>query len=485
MAYTINKTTGSVLTTIADGTIDTTTDLTLVGKNYAGYGEILNEDFVKLLENFANTSAPSSPVAGQLFWNTSSNLMQVYTGTAWKTISSSTASATSPTNSVTGDLWWDTTNSQLKVYNGTSFTLIGPAFTTGTGQSGPVINTITDSLASDHVVVQMFVSDTIVAIISKDSEFTPQAAITGFATVKPGYNLSTTISGASFAGLSSNADTLDSINSTQFLRSDEADTTSGTFGVLNDNGITIGADSDLTVGVSGSDVTIRNTTLDGDINFNVNDGGVTTTALTVDGATSRLIVDGDPTVANGVATKSYVDVLTSAVTSPLVARDGSNTITGIILPDGNGTRDFGASGTTFATIYATTFNGTSTQAQYADVAENFSSDVQYPAGTLVALGGSEEITMAMDELSEDVFGVVSGKPAHLMNAGLVNGVPVALTGRVPVRVIGEVKKGQRLVSAGGGYARAANVGEANAFNVIGRAIEDGADKIIEAFVSVN
>jgi len=441
MSYTVNKTSGAVLTTIADGTIDTTTDLTLIGKNYAGYGEILNEDFVKLLENFANSSAPSAPIAGQLFWNTSSNLMQVYTGTAWKTISSSTASASQPSNAVTGDLWWDTTNSQLKVYNGTSFTLIGPAFTTGTGQSGPVIDTVTDSLGSDHVVVKMYVSDAIVGIVSKDAQFTPQTAISGFATISPGYNLSTTVSGAKYNGESDDASTLSGLTSTQFLRSDATDTTSGALTIANDTGITVGSDSDFTVSVSGSDVTLRNTTSDGDINFNVNDGGSNTKVMYIDGATSH------------------------------------------VLPGTTTTHNLGSASLVWANVYATTFNGTSTQAQYADVAENFAADATYEPGTIVALGGVEEITKA-GELDENVFGVVSTAPAHLMNAGLEGGTPVALTGRCPVRIVGSVKKGDRLVSAGDGLARAALPGEATAFNTIGRALEDG-QEIIEAFVTVN
>ena len=112
MAYTINNTAGTVLATVADGTIDTTTDLTLIGKNYAGYGEFLNENYVKLLENFANTSAPGSPVAGHMWCDTTNSLLKVYTGTAFKTVSSSTSSASTPSTSVTGDLWWDTTNGQ-------------------------------------------------------------------------------------------------------------------------------------------------------------------------------------------------------------------------------------------------------------------------------------------------------------------------------------------------------------------------------------
>lgn len=479
MAYTINRTSGAVLATVADGTIDTTTDLTLIGKNYAGYGEILNENMIKLLENFANTSAPGSPISGQIWWDTTNSLMKVYTGTAWKTISSSTASSTQPSNNVTGDLWWDTTNTQLKVYNGTSFTLIGPAFTTGTGQSGPVVDTVTDSLGSSHVVVKIYVSDTIVAIVSKDAEFTPQTAISGFATVKPGYNLSTTISSAQFTGTASNASLLDSIDSLQFIRSDANDTTTGTLGVLNDTGLVVGADSDLTISVSSSDVSLINATLDGDIIFKVNDGGSSTTALTIDGATSRLVVAGNPTVANGVVNKSYVD------TYALLA-DGTVTIKGVITPDATGTRNLGSTGLKFATVYATTFDGISTSAQYADVAENFSSDENYEPGTIVALGGSEEITKVNDELSERVFGVISTNPAHLMNAGL-KGLPVALTGRCPVKIIGSVNKGDRLVSAGNGYARAALPGEATAFNVIGRALRDsdGGSDWIEAFVSIN
>jgi len=145
MAYTVNKTDGTILATVADGTIDTTTDLTLIGKNYAGYGEFFNENLVKLLENFSNSSAPASPVAGQMWWDKTNNLLKVYTGTAFKTVSSSTASSSTPSGSVTGDLWWDTTNGQLKVYNGSDFTTIGPSFTSGTGTSGAIVETVTDT----------------------------------------------------------------------------------------------------------------------------------------------------------------------------------------------------------------------------------------------------------------------------------------------------------------------------------------------------
>ena len=140
--------------------------MVLVGKNYAGYGEFLNENTVKLLENFANTSAPSSPLAGQLWWDTTGSLLKVYNGSTFKTISASTASASQPSTNVTGDLWWDTTNGQLKVYNGSSFVIVGPTFTAAQGTSGAIVETVTDSGATDHVVVKLYSGGTVVGTVS-------------------------------------------------------------------------------------------------------------------------------------------------------------------------------------------------------------------------------------------------------------------------------------------------------------------------------
>src|SRR5210317_886335 len=162
MSYTIN---------LADGTINTDSSQTLVGKNYAGYGEFLNEDIIRLLESGANTSAPGDPLTGQLWWDKTNNVLKVYNGTTFKSISGARSSASTPSSNVTGDLWWDTTNAQLKAYNGSSFTTIGPAFTSGTGTSGAIVTTITDNVAVDHVVVQMYVNNTIVGMWSKDATF--------------------------------------------------------------------------------------------------------------------------------------------------------------------------------------------------------------------------------------------------------------------------------------------------------------------------
>ena len=226
MAYTVNTTSGSILATVADGTIDTTTtNLTLIGKNYSGYGELLNENFVKLLENFSNTSQPSAPVTGQLWWDSTSQILKVYNGTAFKVVSGSTSSSSQPASAIAGDLWFDSGNDQLYVYNGSSWVLIGPSFTSGTGESGAIVETIADNLGTNHVVVRMYVSDSTVAMISKDAQFTPQSAISGFAQISPGIQLSTTVTGATFTGSVSDSQLLDGLDSTQFLRADQNDST--------------------------------------------------------------------------------------------------------------------------------------------------------------------------------------------------------------------------------------------------------------------
>ncbi len=477
MAYTINLTDGTIFAVIADGTINTDSSMTLVGKNYAGYGEFLDENFVHLLENSSNTTPPGDPLVGQLWWDKTNGLMKVYNGTQFKVISSTTASSTTPTSNVTGDLWFDTVNAQLKVYNGAGFILVGPAFTAGTGTSGAIVDTITDSSpGADHVVVKMFVNNTIVSIFSKDATFTPAAALSGFATIGPGLNMSTTVSGAVFSGTATNADNLDSLTSSQFMRSDTNTSTSGTLSILNDTGLYVGGDSDGRMFVQGTDVYLRNQTLDGDIYIQVNDGGSTISPIVIDGAT------GNVTVLNGLTVGGNI-----AATGGTVSFGTASVSLGSILNNnGNGVGNIGSSSGYFNTIFAK-----ATSAEYADLAERFEADTAYPPGTVMMLGGEKEITRVAEELSDLVFGVISTRPAYTMNGAAGDDSthpPIAMTGRVPVLVVGRVNKGDRLVSAGNGLARAAGLGEATAFNVIGRALESKVTEgegTVEAIVTIN
>ena len=285
MSYTINLTDGALFATIADGTINTSSSMTLVGKNYAGYGNFLDTNFIHLLENGSNTTAPGAPLTGQLWWDSGNSLMKVYTGTTFKTISSATASSTAPTNNVTGDLWYDTVNQQLNVWTGSAFLLVGPQFTAGQGTTGAIAATITDNTAVTHTVIELYVNDDIVGIVSKDATFTPAVAISGFTTVRPGITLSTLIGSQVplFQGTATNAQTLNSLSSSQFMRTDANTSTSGTLSVLNNTGLAVGSSSDFRVSVAVNDVTIRNQTSGGNLYFGVNVAGNTTPTLTMFG----------------------------------------------------------------------------------------------------------------------------------------------------------------------------------------------------------
>jgi len=208
--------------------------------------------------------------------------------------------------------------------------------------------------------------------------------------------------------------------------------------------------------------------------------------MKANGALGAVQLYNDPTTSLGVATKQYVDTGISSLTSSMLRRDGTNTITGSLTPSANVTYNLGSSTAWFNDIYGKSF-----QAKYADVAERFSADAVYETGTVVELGGTNEVTIVKEELSDSVFGVVSSGAAYLLNstAGTDETHPaIALTGRVPVKVVGKVTKGDRLVSAGNGIARAARMSELTPFNVIGRALENKVSDeqgTIQAIVKIN
>jgi hypothetical protein len=258
---------------------------------------------------------------------------------------------------VIGDLWYDTTNQQLKVYpgSGPNWILVGPAFSSGQGTTGAIAATITDNLSVTHTVVELWVNDSIVGMISKDAQFTPGGSGPGggwgLQPILPGITLVTTVGGQTplFQGTAANAASLGGYTSSDFLKKNVNETTTGTFSVLNNNGITAGVNQDFRVGVSGANVTIANQTSGGNINFSANIAGTPTTVMTINGSTG--VVSGNQITAN-----------------------------------------------------------------YADVAERFAADTELAPGTVVELGGSEEITKVQRELSDNVFGVISTRAAYLMNS---------------------------------------------------------------------
>ena len=329
MPYNITLTDGTEL--IAGGLLDNTintadSSLTLVGKNYKGYGLFLNQNVVHLMENFANATAPTAPLPGQLWFNSTTKLLNVNIagekGTAsaiWKTVAGMTLSASTPTNAYTGEQWYDTTNGQLKIYTGTAWRLIGPLSKTATGNSGAIPDTVTDAPPSaTFVVIKFFIDDVLVGIWSKDNAFVSD--VPGFATIRKGLNLHSTL-GHTFWGNSEVAQSLYvnniAVYGNTFVRNDMSGSINGSLSLTNDSGIIFGAASDFVGSVSSGVVTLKNQTNNKDLILSVKSGGVQTAFLRGNSVNGLAEVYSHPVASSpalSVATKNYVDRVTGSVT---------------------------------------------------------------------------------------------------------------------------------------------------------------------------
>ena len=389
MAYTIVKSDGTVLTTIADGTINTSsTSLGLPGRNYAGYGQSLDTNFVHVTENFASSTPPAQSLRGQIWYDVSTTTLKVC-----------------PTDGETNALAWLSLTSTASGGN----TTFGSVNITGNA-------TANNFTATNDVTANAFTA--------------------GYLTISANATIAdASITTANIGTLQTTAITTGSATT--------AGTLTGVWTVTGNTGANASAILLDTGGIF--------------INNSGNLYGIRTDKY--------MYANGDPISFAGTYSNSNVaaylptyngNILAANVTTPILTT-GANTTAGSIT--GNWTLS----------------TGSRLAATYADLAERFSADDVYLPGTVVELGGEAEITAVKYELSEDVFGVISDNMAFLMNNGAGNNEThpaVAMTGRVRVKTLGTVRKGQRLVSAGEGYARAAEDGEASAFNVIGRALED-------------
>ena len=347
MAYTINKTDGSVVTTITDGTVDNTTSVQLFGKSFSGFGEGLNENLVKLLENSASTSEPSAPLKGELWFDTTTNQLKVYNGTSFEPSAGAKSQSAAPTAPSVGDLWHDSDDDQLYLYTGSAFQLIGPVYTAGQTLSGWKIETLGSS-GGNKVVSSMYAGNTRVAILSKET-FTPSVTQTGFASIKAGLTLNSTL-GAVFDGTNTQASNVDvsgtsNTSSTviaggNFLRADAADTTTGALTVDTDSGIIVGDAQELTVTVASNNVTIAQTSQDKDLKFTVNDGGVTKTPLQLTGADGGVDITGDLTIVGNLNVSGAYNYTSSNIvqhsdTFLKVNAGGSEADAGLIVETGD------------------------------------------------------------------------------------------------------------------------------------------------------
>jgi hypothetical protein len=334
---------GTLLTTIADGSISTNSaSIKFPGRGYVNYGAPVNENMLWIMQNFAAGTSPSNPVNGQTWYDTTSKLLKVYDALtlSWVAVGGVIASATAPlSGSNAGAFWYSTTTNQLYVWSGSAWLLVGPlGASDGLDPLDPAVPSYStiDSVrvsdgTNDHNIWRITIGSTLLGIFSLDAAFVPNPAISGFSTIVPGLNLNSTVSG---------------------------------------------------IGIGGDTTLFKST---------------------------------------------------------------QNNI-----PNVDNTYSMGSASFRFANMWAVTFNGTATTALYADLAERYEADAVYEPGTVVSLGGAKEITASSVQADTNVFGVISTAPGYLMNSDAGNNdthPPVALSGRVPCKVAGVVRKGERLMTS--------------------------------------
>jgi microcystin-dependent protein len=296
MPYSIKftDTTASPIT-VYDNTSDTSTSLSFPGRNVTGYGQIIAENFLHLLENFASTVKPPNPVEGQLWYDTSNGTLMINDGTGdngWKAAGNIQKSPSAPSISEDkiGEIWVDTIKQQLYVWSGKTWVLVGPQFSTESGlRTGTVVDTINDTDGTARNVIKFLADEIPIAIISKDT-FIPKINITGFNTIKTGININSTSIGNSLSiakmyGTAQSAEALTiagvEVASSKFLRSDVVNTTEYGLNVRNNSGIALGVDGTFRLTTSVISSSIYNATPGSSIDLQVNSEGQASTTLRV------------------------------------------------------------------------------------------------------------------------------------------------------------------------------------------------------------
>jgi len=304
MSYTITHANGTNPIVIADGTVDTSTSITLVGRNTPSYGQYLDQNFLNMLENFSNSSSPVNPISGQLWYNSTQGTLKIYNGTAFKNVSNATSGSSSPINPNIGDFWWDTVNGQLDVYNGSMWVVVGPV-ATGT----VVAETIIDTSSVPHNVISFQINNTRYAILSKDIG-TFHTNILGFSTIGPGFNIASTsfVTNNRFVGTATNSDALGSVGAASFMRADQNTSTVGILSVTNNTGINVGTSGQASINITGNEVHLDNTQNNGIIRLRTKTAAGVADALDILG-------NADVQINGNLFVLGNLDVTTSTETS--------------------------------------------------------------------------------------------------------------------------------------------------------------------------
>jgi len=394
MAYTINYTDitnkGSIV--IEDNTVDTTTSLSIPGRFTTDYGTLIGQNFLQLLENFANNSAPTRPIEGQLWYDTSIgvNLLKLYDGTNWIEAGGLKRGESAPdvANSVAGDLWADTDNQQLYLFTGSGWILVGPEFSDGLA-AGVRPTTLTGTDNINYTALQVEIGGKVLAIYAT-SAFTPKSTITGFSTIKPGFNMSSadiTGSGTSkYYGVAEKAEALiipgetEPVAASNFLRGDRASVSNQSLTIRNNSGVSIGSDATLQIGIEGQNAIISNNTSGANIDLRINNAGNLQPVLRIDSTqkvginnlspsealdvtgnvviSNNLVVNGIAEAVNvgtgSITTAGGLGIAKSARIGNQLEVGGTTTFGGNILPDTTNAINIGSTEFKFAEINANT-----------------------------------------------------------------------------------------------------------------------------------
>jgi hypothetical protein len=357
MPYTITHSDGERSIVVNDQTLDTSTSLKFVGKNYTGYAKDIAENFLHLLENFADASPPANPTLGQLWYDTDTNStiekpqLKVFDGTNFVSATNVFKGVSKPVGARIGDIWIDISKQQLYIYSGLSggqfsqtgastsaeeatWLLIGPQFSAGSS-TGPVADKIYDVSNKPHNIIKFVVGiiedesvnpplirSEIAAILSFTS-FTPKAAIPGFTSIRSGLNLANTTNNKVW-GTVDKADSLvvgvDTVASTNFLRRDVSSTTNFKFNVANREGIAVG--SGLTTGLSNTSTgaAVLSNSIDGsEIILRLADGNTVKDSLTVSKSLTSVRTPTD--ITGSLTTSGSIKVNSTTASSLLTAFD--------------------------------------------------------------------------------------------------------------------------------------------------------------------
>lgn len=405
MAYQVDKFNGQFFVSVEDGTIDTTSDLRFVGKNYAGYGEVQNENFLHLLENFSNTTSPPKVVTGQIWFDSANKKLKYYDGSKFKIAGGAEVSATAPSGLATGDFWWDSSAKQLYAWTGTDFALIGPESSPDLGTStisAAVVKGTVGTAVGPHTILKVFADDKVIGIYSKTA-FTidnSQNPIEDFTVIKKGFTLAKSQTGVStddyvMWGTAENSNKLGGFTAEQYIRVGDNSFTSEV--AFSDPGFSVGDGNDLRVRVENGDEVIVENRLGNPITFRI------TVTETTD--------------------ERDVAVIQS---------------TGVV-PGNNNVYTLGTALSRWNNVYSTTFTGNLTGNLTGNSTGVHTGNVLASDNTIMINGTTKQIGYAGANLVGTLTGSVTGSSATATNAGKLNdldpstSVPVAAVATIPVR----------------------------------------------------